>query len=249
MRVAAAQDTPRFDAITVRPHDKNDPSQDGGIHWAGLVFEAKNVPLTFVMTQAFGVKKWLIAGLPAWAEKTTWDVNAKVSEGDLKLMQNMTREQRSQMLQVVLAEQFQLRYHYESRVEPVYELALLPGGPKFKPTPSVASGEAAQHHGGWTFTQGLVKVEAITMAQFANGLSPLVERVVVDKTSLAGMYDLELHWTPEVSSGSNTDNGLPGAATPGIYTALREQLGMKLTSAKAPVPVLVVDHMEQPEAN
>ncbi|MEZ2347631.1 TIGR03435 family protein [Terriglobus sp. RCC_193] len=242
-RVAAAQDTPQFDAITVRPHDKNDPSQDGGIHWAGLVFEAKNVPLTFLMVQAFGVKKWLIAGLPAWAEKTTWDVNAKVSEGDLKLMQNMTREQRSRMLQAVLAEQFQLRYHYELRVEPVYELAVLPGGPKFKPTPSVA------HGSGWTFTQGLVKVEAITMAQFVNGLSPLVERVVVDKTSLAGMYDMELHWTPEASSASNTDNGLPEAATPGIYTALREQLGVKLTSAKAPVPVLVVDKMEQPEAN
>lgn len=244
---ACSQDVPQFDAIVVRLHDPHDVSQDGGIHWSGLAFEANNVPLTFLMTQAFGVKKWLIDGLPAWAAKTTWDVNAKVAASDLKLMQNLTREQRSRMLQTILMEQFRLRYHFGEKLQPVYDLSVLPAGPKFKATSTNADG-TKHGFGGWTFAAGLAQCERITMAQFANGLSPLVERVVVDKTGLTGTYDIELRWTPENFANTDDDNGLDASAAPGITTALREQAGLKLTSAKAMVPVLAIDGMEEPEA-
>ncbi|SDF88213.1 TIGR03435 family protein [Terriglobus roseus] len=242
---AWSQSAPQFDAIVVRQHDPHDVSQDGGIHWGGLAFEANNVPLTFLMTQAFGVKKWLIDGLPAWAAKSTWDVNAKVAASDLKLMQSLTREQRSQMLQTVLTEQFRLRYHFGEKLQPVYELSVLPAGPKFKASANIDG--TKRGFGGWTFAAGLAQCERITMAQFANGLSPLVERVVMDKTGLTGAYDIEVRWTPENSANAGNDNGLDATAAPGIVTALREQAGLRLTSAKAMVPLLVIDAMEQPE--
>lgn len=231
-----AQETPKFDAIVVRPHDPSD-TRTGGIRWGnGLLFEANNVPLTFLMTQAYGVKDWLILGLPPWASKTTWDMSAKVTVGDLKTMQQLPREVRSRMLQNVLADQFGLRYHMTSMEQPVYEMTVLPGGPKFQP----ASPEQGTS---WTFATGNVACNSISMGQFANNLSPLLERVVLDHTGLREHYTLQLHWTPEDRPASDTDT------MPGIFTALREQLGLKLTNAKAPVPALQVDSIHQPEEN
>ncbi len=230
-----AQDTPKFDAIVVRRHDPSD-TRVGGIHWGGLVFEANNVPLTFLITQAYGVKEWLIQGLPPWANKTTWDMSAKVTAGDLKTMQSLSRETRSRMLQNVLSDQFGLTYHMTSMEQPVYELTVLPGGPKFHAA-STAEGTS------WTFATGNVACNSISMAQFANGLSPLVERSVVDHTGLSEHYTLRLHWTPEDKPSGDADT------TPGIFTAVREQLGLKLTAAKAPVPALAVESIHPPEDN
>ena len=245
--IAMAQQTPKFDVIVVRPHDRSDVSTDGGIHWEALVFEAKNVPITFLMTQAFGVKKWLIEGVPQWAAKGTWDMNAKVTAGDLKMMQTLTREERSSMLQNVLIQQFGLRYHFESRVQPVYELHVQPGGAKFHTTSITDSEAAAGHTGNWNFSAGEVQCQRITMAQFANGLSPLVERVVLDRTGLPAAYDLQVRWTPDGDTSGNS-NGSDADDAPGLATALREQAGLKLAAAKAPVPVLIVDSMTHPEA-
>lgn len=242
---SVAQETPKFDAIIVRPHEARDISQGGSINWNGLAFTAANIPLTFIMTQAFGVKKWLIDGLPPWASSARWDVNAKVDEADVKTLQSLDREQRSRMLQAILTEQFGLRYHFEDRIEPVYELTVLPGGPKFRATTfntTPLNPDKPVRSGNWMFFQGEVTCESITMPQFANGFSPLLERVVVDKTDLTGRYDLSLKWTPEDAAQNDQDSH------PGVFTAVREQLGLKLTPAKAPVPVLVVDALARPEA-
>jgi uncharacterized protein (TIGR03435 family) len=234
-----AQQTPKFDAIVVRPHDRTDATDGGGVSWRGLAFTATDVPITFLMTQAFGVKKWLIEGLPPWALSAHWDFHAKVSQADVALMQNLDRETRSRMLQTVLTEQFGLRYHFEDKLQPVYELTVLPGGPKFRHT----SQDSATHRtGNWSFQKGEVQCENITLGQFANGFSPLVERVVVDRTGLTGKYDLTVQWAPDDAPSADEDTH------PGVFTAIREQLGLKLTSSKAPVPVLVIDALTKPEA-
>ena len=85
------------------------------------------------------------------------------------------------------------------------------------------------------------------MAQFAASLGPLVSRFTIDKTGLAGGFDVELTWTPDqVSAASDTAANSPG---PSIFTALQEQLGLKLVSEKGPVAILVVDHVEEPSRN
>lgn len=236
-----AQETPKFDAIVARRHDPSDPSTDGGIHWEGLTFEAKNVPMTFLLTQAFGTKKWLIEGMPAWASKGTWDFSAKVTPESLAAMKAISHNKIGPLLKIVLVEQFGLRYHFEDKMQPVYELTVLPGGPKFKPTPAPDGDLSKRKPGSTNFFQGTANGKGITMPEFANDLSPLVERVVIDKTNLTDMYDLAVTWTPEDTPATDGD------AEPGVFTAVREQLGLKLTPAKASVPSLVIDVMTPPE--
>jgi uncharacterized protein (TIGR03435 family) len=238
-----AQETPKFDAIVARRHDPSDPSQDGGIYWKGLTFEAKNVPMTFLVTRAFGTEKWLIEGMPAWASKGTWDFSAKVTPDGLAAMKNVSHNQMGPLLKMVLTEQFGLRYHFEDKVQPVYELTVLPGGPKFKPTPPPDGDASKRRPGNWNFFEGTANAKGITMPQFAESFSPLVERVIVDKTGLTDMYDLEVKWTPDDVPTTEADT------TPGVFTALREQLGLKLTPAKASVPSLVIDAMTPPDDN
>ncbi len=241
--LATAQETPKFDAIVARRHDPSDPSQDGGIRWSGLTFEASNVPMTFLLTKAFGTKKWLIEGMPAWAAKGTWDFSAKVTPEGLAAMKAISHNQIAPLLKMVLVEQFGLRYHFEDKLQPVYELTVLPGGPKFKPTPAPDGDATKRKPGNWNFFQGTANAKGITMPQFADSFSPLVERVVIDKTGLTDMYDLEVKWTPEDAPT------VEGDAAPGVFTAVREQLGLKLTPAKATVPSLVIDAMTPPDEN
>ena len=240
---AIAQETPKFDAIVARQHDPADASQDGGIYWRGLSFEAHNVPMTFLLTKAFNTKKWLIEGMPAWASKGTWDFSAKVTPESLPAMKDISHNQIGPLLRIVLTEQFGLRYHFEDKMQPVYELTVLPGGPKFKPTPAPDGDATKRKPGNWNFSQGDANAKGITMSQFADSFSPLVERVVIDKTGLTDMYDLAVKWTPE--DAPSTD----GDAAPGVFTAIREQLGLKLTPAKASVPSLVIDAMTPPDDN
>lgn len=241
--VLIAQETPKFDAIVARRHDPADPSQDGGIHWQGLTFEASNVPISFLLTRAFGTKKWLIEGTPAWASRGTWDFSAKVTPESLAAMKAISHNQIGPLVRIVLAEQFGLRYHFEDKMQPVYELTVLPGGPKFKPTPVPDGDVTKRKPGNWNFSHGDANAIGITMPQFAAEFSPLVERVIVDKTGLSDMYDLQVKWTPDDTPTTDGDT------TPGVFTAVREQLGLKLTSARAPVPSLMIDAMTPPDGN
>jgi uncharacterized protein (TIGR03435 family) len=201
------------------------------------------VPMTFLVTKAFGTKKWLIEGMPAWASKGTWDFSAKVTPESLAAMKAISHNQIGPLLKIVLVEQFGVRYHFEDKMQPVYELTVLPAGPKFKPTPS-ANGDASKRKpGNWNFSQGDANAIGITMPQFADSFSPLVERVILDKTGLSDMYDLQVKWTPEDTPTPEADT------TPGVFTAVREQLGLKLTPAKASVPSLVIDAMTPPDDN
>ncbi|MGI4981217.1 MAG: TIGR03435 family protein [Janthinobacterium lividum] len=247
----STEPTPHFDVITVRPH-KDDGRRDGSFGWKGLFFSTDNAPIKFLIANAFHVKMWLITGLPAWAETSNWNVQAKVVEEDAALMQNLTRDQRSAMLRTILEERFGMVWHMEAKAQPVYELTVLPGGPRFHatPVPSTAGGgdAARKRQSGWTINHGLAKANGITLPQLAEGLSSELERSVVDKTGLNEMYDLELHWTPE-DGPKASDNGVAGDALPDIFTALKEQLGMKPSPAREAVPVLVIDHMQPPADN
>ncbi len=96
---------------------------------------------------------------------------------------------------------------------------------------------------------GQLRATSVPIATLADSLSYQVERFIVDKTGLTGVYDLSLRWTPEDKTGKDIDSGVPGDQPPAIYTALKEQLGLQLSPSKGPVPTLVVDHAEMPEQN
>jgi len=128
-----------------------------------------------------------------------------------------------------------LKYHIEKRELPVYELAIAKHGPKMKMSAPGESGSSMMSPGKLTAHQFL----AISLA---GTLSGVVGRVVIDKTGLTGVYDVDLTWAWHDEPGSG-DNG------PSIFTALQEQLGLKLEPAKAPIDVVVIDHIERPSEN
>jgi uncharacterized protein (TIGR03435 family) len=158
-------------------------------------------------------------------------------------MKAISHNQIGPLLKIVLVEQFGLRYHFQDKEQSVYELTVLPGGPKFKPTPAPDGDTTKRKPGNWNFSRGDANAIGITMPQFAENFAPLVERVVIDKTNLTDMYDLQVKWTPDETPTPEGDT------TPGVFTALREQLGLKLTPAKASVPSLVIDSMAPPDDN
>jgi uncharacterized protein (TIGR03435 family) len=151
------------------------------------------------------------------------------------------------MLQSLLAERFKLSLHTEIKQEPVYELTITNGGPKLKEvfgemkSPGVRLGRAQLTGTG------------VPMSTIARSLSQRLGRSVIDKTELTGRYDFDLTYTPDVvetsAPGTAGPDTPPDPNGPRIFTAVQEQLGLRLQSAKGPVEVLVIDHVEKPDAN
>ena len=145
------------------------------------------------------------------------------------------------MLQALIVDRFKLVSHRETRELPVYALVADKGGPKFK-----------EVHGGRSGTSGSpgrLEAHATRMPDLANMLFHEVDRPVLDKTELPGFYEFTLLWTPDrfrgAAPGDGAGKGLPDPGGPSIFTALREQLGLRLEPQKAPIEVLVVDRAEK----
>jgi uncharacterized protein (TIGR03435 family) len=184
-----------------------------------------------------------VAGLPAWTDSDRFDIQAKMetgaSEALKKLPQKERDRQRGLMLQAVLEERFHLKIRRETREIPVYVLVLVKGGARLKETP-------ASTPMGYTVNGGsdgqVLNGHGIEIKQLASSLSGTVGRLIVDKTGLSGKYDMDLKWSSEDNPGS-------ADSSPSIFTALQEQLGLKLESTKAPVETIVVEHIDKPSDN
>jgi uncharacterized protein (TIGR03435 family) len=206
-------------------------------------FTATNVSLKTLLSQAYDIKQDLISGIPGPVESARFDLEAKVVDPDPAALKRMTREQRRSMLLPLLIERFQLQTHTEPKILPVYELVIGKGGSKAKP-----SADQKDTSGGSMNTQGSrtqIKISAqnVPISAFAKALSSRVDRTVIDKTGLTGNFDLQLLW----SKDDNPDSG--AEQLPDIFTAIQEQLGLKLVPAKGPVTTLVVDHAALPSEN
>jgi uncharacterized protein (TIGR03435 family) len=175
-----------------------------------------------------------------------WDIRAK-AEGEEGRMPSAQFEE---MLRALMEDRFQLKVNHETREMPVYTLLAAKNGPKL--TLSTGGSRGVQMRPGTlTFTKS-------TTATLAAQLSLLTGRVVIDKTGLTGDYDFELRWAQEAGQGSPDAFGLPTVASdtppvdtngPSIFTALQEQLGLRLESQKGPVEILVIDHVERASEN
>lgn len=192
-----------------------------------------------------------ITGLPDWARTTRYDILARVDADDVEAFKKLsnlsmeetvaaftTRQATGEMLMVqsLLADRFHLRVHWDSKERSVYTLSVAKGGLRLKPA-------ADPKHGEMTFSQGHLAGKGVPLSFLATLLALPGGRTVVDRTALAGAYDFDLHFDPH-DSPADTENG-----DPGFFTAVEEQLGLKLQSTRASVPVLAVDHIERPTPN
>jgi uncharacterized protein (TIGR03435 family) len=155
------------------------------------------------------------------------------------------------MMQTMLAERFQLKTHRETKELPVYSLMVAKGGPKLE---EAKSGSLRMNWG-----LGQIAYQSAPLSMLTNTLTQLTGRLVLDQTGLTGTYDFTLKWTPDegqmqmfrrASDGPvNSEAAASDAIGPSLFTALKEQLGLRLEATKAPVEMLVVDHAERPSEN
>jgi uncharacterized protein (TIGR03435 family) len=188
----------------------------------------------------------LITGGPPWIDRDKFDLEAKFDAASDPGAKNLTYCQRSSMLQPLLADRFHLKVHFETKDFPVYNLVLAKGGPKFqqaKPENIDDNGIGITCHV-TRESLGDTQRQGCTVASLTDLLRYNTGRTVIDKTGLTGLYDFELHW-----SSDNTPADSPAAAYPTIFTAVQEQLGLKLESSTAPLDVLVIDSAEMPTPN
>lgn len=251
---------PAYDVVSVKPNK----SGSGGIRimMPPDGYSANNIPLKFFISGTYGIREDLISGLPGWAESAQYDITAKVAEADVPTLKKLTRDQRNDMLKPVLADRFKLQAHVETKNLPVYELVLSKGGSKLhEAVPGDTYANAPKVNGNapragmMMMMPGGITGMAMPIASLINILSRQLKRTIVDKTALTGKYDITLKWTPDQGEGMGfpTGSGTPppppppdAAGGPSVFTALEEQLGLKLNSTKGPVQTLVIDHIAPP---
>jgi uncharacterized protein (TIGR03435 family) len=236
----------QFEVATIRPDKASDGPRFVGHSPTGLT--VKNMPVLFLLREAFGLEDDRILGAPAWVKTDRFDIEAKVGESDIPRLKALTIDQRRLMLRPFLENRFNLRFHYENKVLPVYALVIAKGGSKmkeFKP-PGDPATNGLRYIG-----RGHLEARGTLMEFSVSVLSQQVGRTIVDKTGLRGKYDYTLEWEPDDAPPmAGGDNGLPvDSGKASIFTALQEQLGLKLEPQKEPISVLVIDQIEPPSAN
>jgi uncharacterized protein (TIGR03435 family) len=247
---AAAGPLPDWDVATVKPHASDDPSMSWRMTQDGL--SLINLPLEQMLCSAWDLKPYQIEGLTGWMKSSTFDLTAKVSGDNVAAYNKLNTAQRRQMLQNLLSERFHLKVHTETRTLPLYDLVVDKSGSKLMPTtvliPSSPEEEKAhpeKYKGSSTsMGPGMFEGTAIPVRSLASQLANAVSKPVHDATGLTGSYDIKLHYRPDdaPSTGDASD-------APSIFSALQEQLGLKLVPTKGLVEILVVDAAQKPEAD
>jgi len=236
---------PVFEVATIKP---SAPDEQGKYFTVrGGQFVTANTTLLDLIKFAYGVQDKQVENLPDWASSQKYDLNGKP---DIPGMPNPT--QLRHMVQQVLADRFQLKFHEEKKEMSAYVLAVAEGGQKMEKAPADAGALPGLFFRGL----GVLTVRNATMQDFCELLqSAVLDRPVVDETELQGRYNFLLKWTPDESQFGGLGVKVPppsdaADAPPPLYTAITEQIGLKLKAmSKAPVRVLVVDHVDHPTDN
>ena len=250
---------PAFEIDSVRqnksgsPYDKIDFTPDG--------VTIRNASLQAIIVVAYHLRDpdliaetRLIPGAPSWIRSDQFDIQARLADSDIAELKNLPNDQQSErkrlMLRSLLADRFNLKLHQETKEAPVYELVIAKAGPKMKKQPDDST--TVYTHSDRTH----IAYHAASLNDLAARLTSLTGRPVLDKTGLAGKYDFTVSWAPDQNQsqmpgpGSTQESTPPlDSSGPSIFTALQEQLGLKLESAKGPVETLVIDHVELPSEN
>jgi bla regulator protein blaR1 len=239
--IKATGPLPEFEAVTIKPAP---PDERGmGFNLQGRHFRTINTSIADLLRYAYGVQSRQMEGLPAWAETEKYDITGVAAESgtekpDWKLM-----------VQKLLADRFGFRFHSSTKEMPVYELQVGKNGPKLtKSSSETQQGEL--YMGRSDSGPGkTVHGKATTMAGLAKSLeSTEFDRPVVDRTGLTGKFDFEMTFLSDHVKGQPIGPPVEDEpnAPPGIFTAIQDQLGLKLVPSKGPTEIMVIDHVEKP---
>jgi uncharacterized protein (TIGR03435 family) len=236
---------PAFEVVSIKPAKPNTLGSSSGFQ--GGTFIASNTTLSkLIQYEAYGIPGPRIIGIPPSLSSAAFDIEAKVYPSSYQSTQAVARGQDSvqmQMVQQLLADRFKLTVHSEMRELPIYALVVAKGGAKLRVAKDANHGPQVMAR------KGHLEAQDVTTGDLVNSLTRVLSnelgRIVVDRTNLTGAYDLILDWTPD----TNSPGGEADTSAPSIFTAVQEQLGLKLESIKGPVSVLIVDHAEMPSPN
>ena len=263
--ILSAQDPrPQFEVATIKP-SAGGPGRMFGSRGPGM-FNTENMPVKGIIAQAYGVKDFQISGGPSWIDSDGYTITAKTSgEGTPK----ERFEKMMLMLQVLIEDRFQLRFHRATKEMPIYALTVAKSGKlppadcvqfdeKNRPAPP-APGQppirfCGNIRGGRSGPNSTLDASGITTEGLIRWLSNTTGRTIVDKTGFTGTFDAKLEYLPEMAQNVKpTDDGAPAPAlenaAPSLFTALQERLGLKLESERGPVEILVIDRIERPTEN
>jgi uncharacterized protein (TIGR03435 family) len=221
------QSAPSFDVTSIKLSPPWQAGMTGGVSLDGTRFSSSRNPLRGLIFSAYGVPYWRLSGGPAWLETDAYDIMGTFPP-------NTSQDQVKLMLQTLFADRFKLAIHRETKDYPVYALVVGKDGPKLK---AAVDGKYSAKNAG-----GHLELHHANVAGFATYLVNVADRPVVDMTGLDGYFDISLDWRPETPQPGNDPR-------PSIYTAVQEQLGLKLEPRKAPVEFIVIDHIERPSEN
>lgn len=258
-----------FEVASIKPDRSGDMNISIMFRPGG--FRATGIPVKQLITLAYNVKDFQVSGGPAWINSDKFDIEAKEPASVAEEMPKLPPDQRAElsrsMLQSLLADRFKLKLNRQTKELPAYALVVAKNGPKLheaKPDDSSFHGiKGPDDHGQrqmMSMGPGELIGQALGVSGLAHLLSEQLGRDVLDQTGLKGIYDFTLKWTPEQGGpmtlrgpeGANpgADSAPPAEASgPSIFTAIQEQLGLKLESTKGPTEVLVIDHIERPSEN
>lgn len=258
---AFSQTSPQgFDVVTIKPSDPGSQNVHIGISQSGA-FEAKNVDIKTLIMQAYDVRAFQLSGGPGWTGTDRYDIVTKDMAGGVseEAIRTMTDDQRTQFrnrlmekLRLLMADRFQLKVHKESRELTVYALVVAKGGSKLQ----TATGEYSRDSGlnasraddGKTAITG----KNLEMPILIRYLAGQVGRDVLDQTGLTEKYNFKFSFSPDLNRPADiTGADAPRTDTsgPSIFTALQEQLGLRLDTQKAPVEIIVIDSVQKPSDN
>lgn len=234
-RMSADAD-PAYEVVTVKP--SNPDNNKNGFNINGSRFEIENETIETLLMFAHGVHPKQIVDGPAWFTSAHYDI-----DGVIDVHGQPSLKQLQRIVQKLLADRFQLKFHRETREQSVYAITVAKGGSKLgKSTgdPDALGNVGNDMHAG----QNTMTINNFSMAEFALVMQLFTDRPVVDQTGLAGKWDFKWTWTVDESRVPPDSN-----AAPGLFTAIQEQLGLKLKPVKAPADAFVIDHVERPSAN
>lgn len=258
----AAQSAASFEVATIRPSDSNKPGHS--LMMSTDKFETQAQTLKALVTFAYEfASEQQVSGGPAWVGSAQFDIEAKEDQETVERQKKLSPDARTDevraMVRELLAERFKLKVHHETKELPVYALNIAKGGlkitslpPETPEGPAVDAAAKTPNRGSGIRMDGRGNMEGINattdIVARVLGREPEVGgRLVQDKTGLAGKYNFKMHWTPD--SGMS-EHGAPfDSSGVSLFTALQEQLGLKLEATKGAVDVVVIDSVEMPTEN
>ena len=233
---------PAFEVATIKPTPPD--FQGRFVTTRGRQYTVRNYTARDLLVTAFRLNRSAILGGPRWIETDKYDIDAVTTGDELP-----SRDAQAVMLRELLRVRFNLAFHLEERDVPLYALVVARNGPRLK----ASAGENKSALGplvNRVFPNRIVtEGRASTVNQLALLLQGGLDRPVVDRTGITGMFDFDVEWVPDSQFNSELILPAPDTSKPGLFTALQEQIGLRLEPTRGPGQVLLIDRIERPTEN